>query len=427
MDNTSKTYCKYFFNHVALYNGMNAVPCCRYDSRLATAPTVTRGKPFTTFTEAIYSDNWNELRRKVLNGERENGCWKCYEDEERGNKSLRNMANEMGQQEIFDEIKIEYLEVNLGNYCNLACNICSSHNSDKWYEDDLALAKYPELGRASTISIADYKENGITDIELNLDDYKDVNLIKFVGGEPMIHPKFMPMLDFLIKHGLHEQMQIQVFTNASWVPKKRIIERLSQFKNVTISLSIDGVKEVNDYSRYPSKWDIVEESARKWVAMGRDIECVNVRIEPTLSIYNALTIVDLIKWWIEISMEVRDKPFHEAIYNDYLEDINIILNSIHEPTYLSSNILPAKSIPNERLNEYIVDMKSMYWIEENDQAKNMVKSLRSILTEVKAHINADADPKNLKSFIKFSGTLDIRRNNAIKSQLPELWDIITTG
>jgi sulfatase maturation enzyme AslB (radical SAM superfamily) len=243
----------------------------------------------------------------------------------------------------------------------------------------------------------------------------------------MIHPKFMPMLDFLIEHGLHEQMQIQVFTNASWVPKKRITDRLAQFKNVTISLSIDGVKEVNDYSRYPSKWDIVEESARKWVAMGRDIECVNVRIEPTLSIYNALTIVDLIKWWIELSMEVRDKPFHEAIYNDYLEDINIILNSIHEPTYLSPNILPAKSIPNQRINEYIVDMKRMYWIEENDKAKNMVKGLRSILVEVKAHINADAEPSKLKSFIKFSGTLDIRRNNSIKSKLPELWDIVTAG
>jgi len=69
----------------------------------------------------------------------------------------------------------------------------------------------------------------------------------------------------------------------------------------------------------------------------------------------------------------------------------------------------------------------MYWIEENDKAKNMVKGLRSILVEVKAHINADAEPSKLKSFIKFSGTLDIRRNNSIKSKLPELWDIVTAG
>ena len=57
----------------------------------------------------------------------------------------------------------------------------------------------------------------------------------------------------------------------------------------------------------------------------------------------------------------------------------------------------------------------------------MVKGLRSILVEVKAHINADAEPSKLKSFIKFSGTLDIRRNNSIKSKLPELWDIVTAG
>ena len=35
--------------------------------------------------------------------------------------------------------KLTYIEMNLGNYCNLACNICSSSLSTKWEQDDLYL------------------------------------------------------------------------------------------------------------------------------------------------------------------------------------------------------------------------------------------------------------------------------------------------
>ena len=417
MDNTAKTYCKYLFNHVTLYNGKYASPCCRYDGRKQRDPTVTRTKPFTTFTETIHSDDWKKLRFQSLNGIREPGCWKCYEEEERGNTSLRNIANMMGQQTIFDEVKLEYLEVNLGNHCNLACKICNSHNSDKWYKDDVVLREMRLFDRGWYYP-DDWKTDGI---KLDIRDYEHVDLIKFVGGEPMIHPEFMPMLDFLIDNGLHEQMQIQVFTNTSWVPKQRIMYRLSQFKQVTICLSIDGIEEVNDYSRWPSKWPVVDEAARTWIALQKDSDVFQVRLEPTLSVYNASYITDLFKWWIETSIEVLEKPFHEAIYNANLENINIILNNVYEPKYLNAKNLHKKKYINESLNEFQRWCVKNYWEEDVHESKHMIKEIRKIINEIKGHLNAEPNFKDMETFIKYSKELDKLRNLNIAKTLPLLW------
>ena len=82
MSDPSKTYCKYFFNHVALWNGRLGNPCCRYNNKTDahgdTLPTVYPMEPVKTFKETFNSDKWKELIRKSMAGEKENGCWKCY-------------------------------------------------------------------------------------------------------------------------------------------------------------------------------------------------------------------------------------------------------------------------------------------------------------------------------------------------------------
>ena len=40
-----------------------------------------------------------------------------------------------------NDIKLRYLEVAFGNYCNLACRTCNSELSTNWYEDDVHLYK----------------------------------------------------------------------------------------------------------------------------------------------------------------------------------------------------------------------------------------------------------------------------------------------
>ena len=412
-----KTYCKYFWSHVALFNGKTATPCCRYDHNTKEGSTVTRDKPFTTFTETIHSPEWEELRRKSVEGVKEAGCWKCYEEEERGNWSLRNTANAMDFNKPL-ELKLTYLEINLGNFCNLACNICCSDNSNLWYEDDKDLKSVHQYRRGSYTP--DHQEG----ISLNVEDYEHVRLIKFVGGEPMIHPKFITLLDFLIEHDLQSKIRIQVFTNASWVPKDKIKDRLKQFDEVTISLSIDGVGQVNDYSRWPSKWSIVHESARMWLQMSKENSNITVRWEPTLSIYNANHVPEMVSWWVNLSMEVLEKPFHDAVYNDEMRDINIIVNNVMWPTYMTPNLLPNKDTELKRLNRFVEKMYHLHADENHDRSKHMLKRLDQLIGKVSKEIQPAIDEEQLKTFIHFSYDLDKRRNNDLPKQLPKLWSQI---
>lgn len=412
-----KTYCKYLWSHVALFNGKSATPCCRYDHNTKEGSTVTRDKPFTTFTETIHSPEWEELRRKAVSGEKEAGCWKCYEEEERGNWSLRNTANAMDFNKPL-ELKLTYLEINLGNFCNLACNICCSDNSNLWYEDDKDLKSVHQYRRGSYTP--DHQEG----ISLNVEDYEHVRLIKFVGGEPMIHPKFITLLDFLIENNLQSQIQIQVFTNASWVPKDKIKNRLKLFDQVTISLSIDGVGQVNDYSRWPSKWSIVHESARMWLQMSKDFDNISVRWEPTLSLYNANHVPEMISWWVNLSMEVLEKPFHDAVYNDEMRDINIIVNNVMWPTYMTPNLLPNKDTELKRLNRFVEKMYHLHADENHHRSKHMLKRLDQLIGKVSKEIQPSIDEQQLKTFIHFSYDLDKRRNNDLPKQLPKLWSQI---
>ena len=412
-----KTYCKYFWSHVALFNGKTATPCCRYDHNTKEGSTVTRDKPFTTFTETIHSPEWEELRRKSVEGVKEAGCWKCYEEEERGNWSLRNTANAMDFNKPL-ELKLTYLEINLGNFCNLACNICCSDNSNLWYEDDKDLKSVHQYRRGSYTP--DHQEG----ISLNVEDYEHVRLIKFVGGEPMIHPKFITLLDFLIEHDLQSKIRIQVFTNASWVPKDKIKDRLKQFDEVTISLSIDGVGQVNDYSRWPSKWSIVHESARMWLQMSKEHSNITVRWEPTLSIYNANHVPEMVSWWVNLSMEVLEKPFHDAVYNDEMRDINIIVNNVMWPTYMTPNLLPNKDTELKRLNRFVEKMYHLHADENHDRSKHMLKRLDQLIGKVSKEIQPAIDEEQLKTFIHFSYDLDKRRNNDLPKQLPKLWSQI---
>lgn len=412
-----KTYCKYFWSHVALFNGKTATPCCRYDHNTKEGSTVTRDKPFTTFTETIHSPEWEELRRKSVEGVKEAGCWKCYEEEERGNWSLRNTANAMDFNKPL-ELKLTYLEINLGNFCNLACNICCSDNSNLWYEDDKDLKSVHQYRRGSYTP--DHQEG----ISLNVEDYEHVRLIKFVGGEPMIYPKFITLLDFLIEHDLQSKIRIQVFTNASWVPKDKIKDRLKQFDEVTISLSIDGVGQVNDYSRWPSKWSIVHESARMWLQMSKENSNITVRWEPTLSIYNANHVPEMVSWWVNLSMEVLEKPFHDAVYNDEMRDINIIVNNVMWPTYMTPNLLPNKDTELKRLNRFVEKMYHLHADENYDRSKHMLKRLDQLIGKVSKEIQPAIDEEQLKTFIHFSYDLDKRRNNDLPKQLPKLWSQI---
>lgn len=449
MADPTKTYCKYFFNHVALYNGRVANPCCRYGWGIKNK-TINPMPKVNSFKEILHSEQWQKLRHNSMAGIPEPGCKKCYVEEANGIKSLRNMANEMFREDKMDiragmdstrdwtnvlgklyETKLTYIEMNLGNHCNLACNICGSTLSTKWEKDD---AELTSRGFQRGVFGPDTK----LEVPFNAEDYEHVETIKFVGGEPMLHPKFMSTIEDIITSGHAEHIRLQIFTNASWVPKGKLIARLKQFKKVRISLSIDGTEQVNNYSRHLSDWSIVNATAKKWLEIEKESKTIQVKWEPTLSIYNANHVPEMFKWWFNLNSIVKEVGFYEAIWNEEQGDINYYLNNVHSPEYLKPGNYADKTVSKD-IDKFLDEITIIFdkSLLSPSRRKLGGKTHDALEDDYRFRLNAIKDPikkakslilepvnnKELTDFKKFTVLLDDIRKKDIKKDLPKLWEI----
>ena len=57
----------------------------------------------------------------------------------------------------------------------------------------------------------------------DIKDFEYVEEIKFTGGEPMLHPNFIKTIDTILATGKQKNITLDIFTNASWVPKDKVI------------------------------------------------------------------------------------------------------------------------------------------------------------------------------------------------------------
>lgn len=415
------TYCKYFWTHSTLWNGQSVIPCCRYDVYSVNAngnPGLLSEEryPFTSFKDALNSNTWEIFRDNSLNGVKDGGCYRCYEDEENGITSLRQRANTLNWSND-TEVKLTFLEINLGNYCNLACTICGSASSSLWYEDDVAIDKLDTTFKYRR-GVHEPDKNVIPDF--NISDFEDVRYIKFVGGEPMIHPKFIKLLDLLIDNKFNERIELQIFTNSSWMPKEKVTSRLAKFSNVNISLSIDGIGAVNDYSRYPSKWDVVHNSAKEWLSIANDNSDIHVCWEPTISIYNANHIPEMFGWWIDTCQNVTSLSFEKAMYHKNFDDININLNSVYYPNYLQPGIFTDSINESKKIDRFMEKLIFKYSTNDPDN-RLMLRKVQERLEESKNIISRKVEPEQLDMFWSWTKDIESVRKNSLQKELPKLY------
>jgi sulfatase maturation enzyme AslB (radical SAM superfamily) len=84
-----------------------------------------------------------------------------------------------------------------------------------------------------------------------------VERVNITGGEPFMIPEVLTILDRLLL--VKDTVCISFNTNMTILTEK-ILSRLEQFKNLEISVSLEGVGVMNNYLRYPSKWEEIAEN-----------------------------------------------------------------------------------------------------------------------------------------------------------------------
>ena len=333
----NKSICPYAFRGAMINVDSTVKPCCRYQQRYGSA----RVKVTDTFSihDAFHSQYYQDLRKKMLAGEKVPGCVRCYKEEEAGQKSMRNDNTLLTAS---TDIELEYLEVESGRHCNLKCRSCNPELSSGWNED---IKNNNELA-------TEYGFNDQLD-ELESFMYNDglehvskencikLKTIKATGGEPFLSKSFLKLIDNLDKWDLAKNIKLEVYTNVSFMPKPKFVEALLKLKTVELNMSIDSIGKRNDYLRSNSDWDTTNRVVDYWCKLASEHpNKVRLVVSNTVSILNVLTLNLLISYvankekqfgvYIDISHTVVHWPKYLAVYNFPRNIKDKIIKSIKE-------------------------------------------------------------------------------------------------
>ena len=130
------------------------------------------------------SQELKDLREDFRNNRRPKGCWKCFEMESKGKKSIRQNANESRLEQHKELLQLPdeklapmEIKIKVGALCNLACRMCVSNVSSR------VNAVYKSIGWET---LEPYKYD--QDAEVMLKQHaKTIRYIDVVGGEPLRH------------------------------------------------------------------------------------------------------------------------------------------------------------------------------------------------------------------------------------------------
>ena len=298
------------------------------------------------------SSHMKQLRLDML-AERSNKiCEKCDIEEKVGFPSFRTIYNnattlwankdleEVKRQAVsVTDIKTGHVNTNpqilslaLGNTCTGQCNICSPWNSSALYRVWKNVDKELDYNSTAFYTTDVYKW-------VNDDQYWEENIypkfsnlvnLNVLGGEPFIINRYVKLLKYCVDNNLAKDICHYVNTGCFKKPSSEIIDLWKHFKAVQLELSIDDIKERNEYIRYPVKWSNTLEFLN-WCDNETD-DNVYISMNKTVQNLNMFYVPDMIDWILDQKFKKINKfsggiPFHSVCHQPERSGIkNLPLN-----------------------------------------------------------------------------------------------------
>lgn len=334
---------------------------------------------FYTIKDQFVKDAWNsqdmkDIRLSMINGEKVAGCSTCYLQEESGRISNREHANRewkwrLGEENLSEIINsseinfghvntdIVYLDLRLGNLCNLKCRMCNPWNSSQILKEHIELdqknEEYSKLFKKTfgkfPIELAKelewFESDVLWDQVISL--IPNLKKVYMTGGEPtLIDHNFKFMQECIDQ----ERQDIVLFFNTNCTNiNKKFLSLVEQFDEININASLDGTGIVNDYIRAPSKWEQISSNIEKLAQLPN----VKLGVTPTVQVYNVFNLVSILEWVDELNQK-----YNKDIFVDFLINVH--------PYHLSVTVLP-----EELRNQARIDL-------ENYRDTRMPKSIHSM-------------------------------------------------
>jgi len=331
----SDTFCVLPFMHVATNAAGSYRVCCNSTPGENTI-LQENGKPYKIYKhdldEVWNSPTYKTIRKQFIDGERPDMCARCFREEDAGVRSARAGFNEKWLKEdvkidVEIPVDVKYVDLRLGNLCNLKCRMCNPWASSMWVKDwnkvqDAAFAEPSQKLDDNTLEFMntmtewpDWEKTGVTFTEIA----HTVEEIYLTGGEPTLAVSQYKLLDYCIEHDLASGIRLKYNTNLTNVPPK-MIEYWSHFKRVQLNCSIDAVGARDRYIRYPSHWHVVE---RTFDELSK-LDNVYIQIHCTVQALNICALHEVIEFAESRGLQ------HDQLY----------LNILNHPRSMNIQVLP---------------------------------------------------------------------------------------
>jgi MoaA/NifB/PqqE/SkfB family radical SAM enzyme len=217
-----------------------------------------------------------------------------------------------------------FLDLKLGNICNLKCRICGSWSSSQFAGEEISF-----LPRAEQKSSYAYKmlragawpkEN--THFWQQIDSVlNNIRYIEFTGGEPFMIDQHFDILQGIVDRGIAGQVEIHYNTNGTLFPD-RGPDIWKHFKTVEIAFSIDDIGARFEYQRSNAVWREVEQNLGRFKLLQEQMPNLQLQCCSTVNIFNVRYIDQLAHW-----ISVQDFDF-------------VYWNIMHDAWYFSISRLP---------------------------------------------------------------------------------------
>jgi organic radical activating enzyme len=282
--------------------------------------------------DIVNSDYFVAVREEMSQNQKPPACSRCYKEEENLFQSKRQLELSRFGKGTFDmfgpiEPNFKFIELRLGNLCNVKCRTCNPGSSSQWVTEYNKLQEELKFVTHYDKINSDWTESDEFWDEL-LDHSKNLELIYINGGEPTLVEKHWNYLERLIERGLHKQVKLWYSINMTNVPDK-LLEIWRQFKEVEVHASIDDLYERNTYIRKGTKWNDVEENLKKLI----DTKWINLSVTQTVSWMNAYYVKEFREYFDKMGITVNTN----YVYDPKFYNIAILPESIKEQLV---NIVP---------------------------------------------------------------------------------------
>jgi pyruvate-formate lyase-activating enzyme len=279
-------------------------PCCLADDEL----TDDSGQKFdlatADFKQIQDSNSMQQLRQQFLAGQKPQTCRKCWNEERAGRTSKRmhtldRLKHMLPDQEwTVDAKPLMFLDLKLGNICNLKCRICGSWSSSQFAAEEIAWTPREEQKKTYAYQMiragAWPREN--TQFWKEIDTVLgDIRYIEFTGGEPFMIQEHFAMLQGMVDRGIAHQVEIHYNTNGTHYPEQAP-EIWQHFKTVEIALSIDDVAERFEYQRTNAVWTDVLKNVARFRQLRAEMPNIRLQCCTTVNVFNVRYLKHVASW-----------------------------------------------------------------------------------------------------------------------------------